>query len=130
MEEPPVFTYAVEPLRGRRRWRWELWDGPTLAAAGWNVTSRHAELAVRTAAAARAHEQLGLRVLRPALTRALAPQSLFVWGTEDPLVPIGFMRHVEDALPQAEHVELRCGHVPQLEAPGQLHRAIGGFLRS
>lgn len=60
--------------------------------------------------------------------RELAPRSLFVWGTRDPLVPIGFMRHVEEALPQAEHVELNCGHVPQLEAPGRLHRAISGFL--
>ena len=72
MDEVPVFEYAVEPLRGRRRWRWELWDGATLAAAGWHVTSRHAELAVRTAAAGRAHEQLGLQVLRPALKRAVA----------------------------------------------------------
>lgn len=72
MEDPPVFEYAVEPLRGRRRWRWELWDGPTLAAAGWHVTPRNAELAVRVAAATRAHERLGLRVLRPALARAIA----------------------------------------------------------
>lgn len=72
MDEVPVFEYAVEPLRGRTRWRWELWDGATLAAAGWHVTSRHAEIAVRTAAAARAHERLGLRVLRPALKRAVA----------------------------------------------------------
>ena len=61
--------------------------------------------------------------------RALAPRSLFVWGRKDPLVPIGFMRHVERALPQAEHVELDCGHVPQMEAPGRLHRAIENFLR-
>ena len=60
--------------------------------------------------------------------RELAPRSLFVWGTKDPLVPIGFMRHVEQALPEAEHVELNCGHVPQLEAPWQLHRALGRFL--
>lgn len=60
--------------------------------------------------------------------RALAPRSLFVWGRRDPLVPIGFMRHVERALPQAEHVELDCGHVPQMEAPRRLHRAIEDFL--
>ena len=60
--------------------------------------------------------------------RDLAPKSLFVWGTKDPLVPIGFMRHVEQALPQAEHVEIACGHVPQLEAPARLHRALGAFL--
>ena len=86
MDEVPVFEYAVEPLRGRTRWRWELWDGATLAAAGWHVTSRHAELAVRTAAAARAHERLGLRVLRPALKRAVAAAGL---TTRIELGPVG-----------------------------------------
>ena len=60
--------------------------------------------------------------------RALAPDSLFIWGRHDPMVPIGFMRHVEAALPSARHVELDCGHIPQLEAPAQAHRAIAEFL--
>jgi pimeloyl-ACP methyl ester carboxylesterase len=60
--------------------------------------------------------------------RALAPDSLFIWGRHDPMVPIGFMRHVEEALPGARHVELECGHIPQLEAPAQAHRAIAEFL--
>ncbi len=60
--------------------------------------------------------------------RELSPQAMFVWGRHDPLVPIGFMRHVEEALPAARHVELQCGHIPQIEAPGPLHRAIGAFL--
>ena len=86
MDEVPVFEYALEPLRGRARWRWELWDGATLAAAGWHVTSRHAELAVRTAAAARAHERLGLRVLRPTLRRAVAGAGR---GSRIELGPVG-----------------------------------------
>jgi pimeloyl-ACP methyl ester carboxylesterase len=61
--------------------------------------------------------------------RTLSPRSLFVWGRKDPLVPIGFMRHVEEALPAAEHVELDSGHVPQLETPEALHRALRAFLR-
>jgi pimeloyl-ACP methyl ester carboxylesterase len=60
--------------------------------------------------------------------RALAPESLFIWGRQDAVVPIGFMRHVQRALPAANHVELDCGHVPQLECPGELHRAISQFL--
>ena len=60
--------------------------------------------------------------------RALGPDSLFIWGRHDPMVPIGFMRHVEAALPTARHVELDCGHIPQLEAPAQAHRAIADFL--
>jgi pimeloyl-ACP methyl ester carboxylesterase len=59
----------------------------------------------------------------------LAPESLFVWGRRDGLVPIGFARHVRERLPSARHCELDCGHVPQLERPAQLHSAITRFLR-
>jgi pimeloyl-ACP methyl ester carboxylesterase len=59
----------------------------------------------------------------------LAPDALFIWGKRDALVPIAFMRHVQRALPQAEHVELECGHVPQIERPRETHRAIRQFLR-
>jgi pimeloyl-ACP methyl ester carboxylesterase len=58
----------------------------------------------------------------------LAPRSLFVWGRKDYLVPIAFMKHVEAVLPEARHLELDCGHVPQLEAPRQTHDAIRRFL--
>ncbi len=54
--------------------------------------------------------------------------SLFVWGRKDTLVPIGFMKHVEKALPGARHVELPCGHVPQVERPRETHAAIRKFL--
>ncbi len=58
----------------------------------------------------------------------LQPESLFVWGRRDRLVPIGFARHVADALPQARHLELECGHVPQIERPRETHAAIAEFL--
>jgi pimeloyl-ACP methyl ester carboxylesterase len=58
----------------------------------------------------------------------MSPQSLFVWGRQDQLVPIGFRKHVERALPLASHLELDCGHVPQLEAPEQTHAAIREFF--
>lgn len=61
--------------------------------------------------------------------RALEPEALFVWGRRDRLVPIGFARHVADALPRARHLELECGHVPQVERPAQTHAAVGAFLR-
>jgi pimeloyl-ACP methyl ester carboxylesterase len=60
--------------------------------------------------------------------RALESESLFVWGRQDRLVPIGFARHVRAALPSAEHVELECGHVPQLEAPRATHAAVRRFF--
>ena len=62
--------------------------------------------------------------------KALEPDTMFIWGRHDQLVPISFMKHVERALPAARHVELNCGHVPQLERPHETHRAIAEFLRA
>ena len=59
---------------------------------------------------------------------ALEAESLFVWGRQDKLVPIAFKRHVAEALPAARHLELDCGHVPQVEAPRETHRAARKFL--
>ena len=56
------------------------------------------------------------------------PDSLFVWGRQDKLVPISFERHVREVLPGARHLELDCGHVPQLERPGQTHAALREFF--
>ena len=69
----------------------------------------------------------GPRGLWTRLPRLRSP-SLFVWGLRDTLVPIGFEAHVRDALPAAEHLELDCGHVPQLERPGETHQALARFL--
>jgi pimeloyl-ACP methyl ester carboxylesterase len=61
---------------------------------------------------------------------SLGPECLFVWGKKDPLVPIGFERYVRQALPRAAHLELDCGHVPQLERPRETHDAVRRFLAS
>ena len=58
----------------------------------------------------------------------LRAPSLFVWGRQDHLVPLGFEHHVAESLPAAEHLELDCGHVPQLEAPRETHEALLAFL--
>jgi pimeloyl-ACP methyl ester carboxylesterase len=60
--------------------------------------------------------------------RGLQQDALFIWGRKDWLVPIGFMKHVERTLPVARHVELDCGHVPQVERPRETHKAIREFL--
>jgi pimeloyl-ACP methyl ester carboxylesterase len=60
---------------------------------------------------------------------AVEARSLFIWGRRDQLIPVGFARHVERALPAAEHVELDCGHIPQFERPAQTHAAISRFLQ-
>jgi pimeloyl-ACP methyl ester carboxylesterase len=59
----------------------------------------------------------------------LSPRALFIWGRQDRLVPLAFIKHVEQALPAAEHVELECGHLPQIERPREAHAAIARFLR-
>jgi pimeloyl-ACP methyl ester carboxylesterase/putative sterol carrier protein len=57
--------------------------------------------------------------------------ALFVWGERDRLVPVGFARHVAEALPHATTVVLPdCGHVPQFELPDQTHGLIRDFLRT
>jgi pimeloyl-ACP methyl ester carboxylesterase len=58
----------------------------------------------------------------------LEPDALFIWGRQDRLVPIAFARHVSETAPGARHLELNCGHVPQLERPAQTHRALIDFL--
>jgi pimeloyl-ACP methyl ester carboxylesterase len=58
----------------------------------------------------------------------LEPDALFVWGRKDHIVPIGFERHVREELPGAQHLELDCGHVPQLERPRETHDAMTRFL--
>jgi pimeloyl-ACP methyl ester carboxylesterase len=58
----------------------------------------------------------------------LEPNALFVWGKRDRLVPAAFARHVGEALPYASHLELDCGHVPQIERPRLTHAAVAEFL--
>ncbi|HSD78120.1 MAG TPA: alpha/beta fold hydrolase [Solirubrobacteraceae bacterium] len=59
---------------------------------------------------------------------ALTTESLFVWGRRDRLVPVAFARHVRRVVPHARHLELDCGHVPQLERPHVVHDAMARFL--
>jgi pimeloyl-ACP methyl ester carboxylesterase len=54
--------------------------------------------------------------------------TLFVWGRRDRLVPIAFARYVRETLPRARHLELDCGHVPQIERPRETHAALAEFL--
>jgi pimeloyl-ACP methyl ester carboxylesterase len=61
--------------------------------------------------------------------KTLEPDALFVWGRQDRLVPLTFARHVSEAVPGARHVELDCGHVPQLERPSETHAAVKAFLQ-
>jgi pimeloyl-ACP methyl ester carboxylesterase len=72
-------------------------------------------------------EPHGPRGLWTRLASLEAP-SLFVWGREDRIVPIAFEGHIREVLPGASHLELDCGHVPQLEAPEETHAALSEFF--
>jgi pimeloyl-ACP methyl ester carboxylesterase len=55
--------------------------------------------------------------------------SLFIWGSEDKLIPSSFARHVAEWLPGAEQIVLRdCGHVPQIECPKQTNGLLRRFF--
>jgi pimeloyl-ACP methyl ester carboxylesterase len=58
----------------------------------------------------------------------LEPEALFIWGKRDWLVPVAFADHVRRVLPKALHLELDCGHVPQLERVAETHAVLRTFL--
>jgi pimeloyl-ACP methyl ester carboxylesterase len=58
----------------------------------------------------------------------LEREALFVWGRYDGIIPPSFARHVRQALPQAKHAELSCGHVPQIERPAETEAVLKRFL--
>jgi pimeloyl-ACP methyl ester carboxylesterase len=61
--------------------------------------------------------------------RELDPPAMFVWGDEDPLVPLAFSKYVADALPSARQVMLdQCGHVPQVEHPVDANALVHDFI--
>jgi hypothetical protein len=66
---PIELTYELHLLpRGRmsfRRWRYELWHGPQLLAAGWRLSAQHAQRAVGSHAIRYAHRVHGLHPLHP-----------------------------------------------------------------
>jgi hypothetical protein len=87
--EPIELTYDLRLLpRGRiafRRWRYEVWHGPLLLAAGWRTGLLHAQRAVRSHAVLHAHRIHGLHPLRleppPGTETPWAGQTVAVqWG--------------------------------------------------
>ena len=87
--EPIELSYALILLPpGRiafRRWRWELWHGSQLLAAGWRTAALEAQRALRLHAVRYAHRLHGLYVLRP--EAALAPET--AWSGQPVTVTSG-----------------------------------------
>lgn len=94
MIEPIELTYDLHLLpRGRsafRRWRYELWHGPQLLAAGWRLSALHAQRALRTHALRHAHRRLGLRLLHA----EPGPAHEAPWGGRPVAVQSGDLRVV------------------------------------
>lgn len=69
VEDDAEFGYRLQLLPpgrvGFRRWRWELWQGPSLLAAGWRLSEHQAERALRAAASRAGHARLGVHPLDP-----------------------------------------------------------------
>jgi hypothetical protein len=67
MTDPIELNYVLDLLpAGRfpfRRWRWELWHGGVLLAAGWRLNPLHAQRALRMRALRHAHRVNGLHPL-------------------------------------------------------------------
>jgi hypothetical protein len=67
MTDPIELNYVLDLLpAGRfpfRRWRWELWNGGLLLAAGWRLNPLHAQRALRMRALRHAHRVHGLHPL-------------------------------------------------------------------
>ena len=114
------------PLRPRRRDGWAAVGVDEFLRAYLTPRGRAAFYAARAQHLPR--RARGRRRLLDAAARAASATSLFVWGRHDRLVPIAFARHVAEALPRRQHLELDCGHVPQLEAPKETHAAVRRFL--
>lgn len=94
MIEPVELSYDLHLLPpGRlsfRRWRWELWHGPQLLAAGWRLNALHAQRALRVHALRYAHRIHGLHPLRPEPGRA--PDT--TWGGRQIALDWGELRVV------------------------------------
>jgi pimeloyl-ACP methyl ester carboxylesterase len=75
----------------------------------------------------------GFRVERVAalqdVMRTIHQPTLVVWGQQDRLVPPDHARILEAKLPQSRTILFdECGHLPQLEQPGQFNAAVLDFL--
>ena len=61
----------------------------------------------------------------------LEPPALWIWGSDDRLVPARFSRHVAAILPDSPQVVLaECGHVPQIELADRTHGMLRRFIDS
>jgi pimeloyl-ACP methyl ester carboxylesterase len=76
---------------------------------------------------ARAIGFVSRRDLRSELSAVRGP-TLLIWGEGDVLVPVELADEWRRLLPDARLERLACGHVPMLEAPGEVAERMRAFL--
>ena len=55
--------------------------------------------------------------------------TLLIWGRNDAATPVEFGEHFHQMIPGSKLVMIgRCGHVPQIEKPGEFNKALMEFL--
>jgi 3-oxoadipate enol-lactonase len=68
--------------------------------------------------------------LKAALARIAVP-TLVLSGSKDGNAPAGMMRRMAEAIPGARYIELEgCGHLANLERPGEFDAALRSFLET
>jgi 3-oxoadipate enol-lactonase len=68
--------------------------------------------------------------LKSALGRIAVP-ALVLSGSKDGNAPAPMMKRMAEAIPGAQYVELEgCGHLANLERPGEFDAALSGFLET
>jgi pimeloyl-ACP methyl ester carboxylesterase len=67
---------------------------------------------------------IAARVSSEDLLEEIRIPACVIAGRDDAVVPLAEARQLAAALPDAAFEELACGHVPLLEAPGELARAL------
>ena len=64
-----------------------------------------------------------------AVMRAIHQPTLIIWGRQDRLVPPDLAHILEARMPQSRTILFdECGHLPQLERPGQFNATVLDFL--
>lgn len=70
-----------------------------------------------------------LEALREGLATVTAP-TLVVWGRQDRILPVSQGIDAADRIPGARlHIFERCGHMPNIEHPGEFNRVVMEFLK-
>ncbi|MBB3038775.1 alpha/beta fold hydrolase [Hoyosella altamirensis] len=116
---------VAKPRRIPENWFEAAADEFTIAMSHW----RHRRAALSALINIYVEEPFGESGFWDRLPGMRTP-ALFIWGSEDRLVPAKFARHVRKAVPAARSVILPdCGHAPQIELPAWTLRLSRAFIR-